>query len=110
VKQLEQSKTVADPRVAALQDEVRSLQEQLQNAKSAHEAEVAKLKTLGNSSSSPGGKEVMALKKQIETLVRARSGSSWMSHMFFFFFAGGRKGCLVRNDCKTEGWRRLRSG
>ncbi len=68
MKQLEQSKSVADPRVAALQEEVRSLQDQLQTVRSAHEAEVAKLKTLGNSSSSPGGKEVAALKKQIETL------------------------------------------
>ncbi len=68
VKQLEQSKSVADPRVAALQEEVRGLQEQLASARSAHETELAKVRAAASSSSSPGGKDVAALKKQIATL------------------------------------------
>jgi chromosome segregation ATPase len=40
VKSLEQNKSVADPRVAALQEEVRNLKEQLETARSAHDAEV----------------------------------------------------------------------
>jgi hypothetical protein len=56
---------------------------------------VAKLKTSGSSSASPGGKEIGALKKQIETLVRKRASSKEKQVLKCLFATGGRKSRFV---------------
>jgi chromosome segregation ATPase len=75
VKQLEQNSSKEDPRVAQLQDEVQLLKYEIENTKSVHQTEVAKMKT-GSSASIPqlGGnpKEVEALKKRITELEEER--------------------------------------